>query len=289
MQSSLPLRRLWHYAGRHRPRILWATTFSVLNKLFDLAPPLLIGAAVDVVVQRQDSILSKLFGFSETLPQLWLLAGLTLFVWGMESLTEYIFQLLWRNLAQTLQHDLRLETYDHVQHLELAYFEDQSTGGLMAILNDDVNQLERFLDVGANDILQLFTTVTGLAVFYFAVAPSVAWMAFLPIPLILWGSLYFQKLMAPKYSAVREQVGLLNGQLGNNLSGIATIKSFTAEALEVARIRGESDRYRERNREAIRLSSAFVPLIRIAIVLGFVATLVYGGVMTLEGRMLVGV
>ena len=146
MQPALPLLRLWRYAGRHRPRIVWATTFSVLNKLFDLAPPLLIGIAVDVVVERQESILSRIFGINAPISQLWVLAGLTLFVWGMESLTEYIAQLQWRNLAQSLQHDLRLETYDHVQHLELAYFEDSSTGGLMAILNDDVNQLERFLD-----------------------------------------------------------------------------------------------------------------------------------------------
>ena len=55
----------------------------------------------------------------------------------------------WRNPCS---HDLRVDAYDHVQHLELAYFEDQSTGGLMAVLNDDINQLERFLDVGASDV-----------------------------------------------------------------------------------------------------------------------------------------
>ena len=289
MQPALPLLRLWRYAGRHRPRIVWATTFSILNKLFDLAPPLLIGIAVDVVVERQESILSRIFDINAPISQLWVLAGLTLFVWGMESLTEYIAQLQWRNLAQSLQHDLRLETYDHVQHLELAYFEDRSTGGLMAILNDDVNQLERFLDVGAADIIMMITTMTALAFFFFATAPEVAWMAFLPIPVIIWGSLIFQGLMAPKYRAVRDQVGLLNGQLGNNLAGIATIKSFTAENIEVERIRRESNTYREHNRRAIVLSSAFIPLIRIVIVLGFAATLVYGGIRTLEGTMLVGI
>ena len=289
MTSRPPLARLWTYSAAHRPRILLGTLFSVLNKLFDLAPPFLIGVAVDTVVEQSDSMLARLFGLEAVLPQLWLLAGITLVAWGMESITEYIFLRLWRNLAQTVQHELRLETYAHVQGLELAYFEDKSTGGLMSVLNDDINQLERFLDVGANDILQLVTTVVLLSIYFFIVAPTVAWIALFPIPIIVWGSLRFQRRIAPRYAEVREQVGTLNGQLANNLSGIATIKSFTAEAFEVDRIGQESDGYRQRNREAIKVTSAFVPLIRMAIALGFMATLVYGGYLSVNGAIGVGV
>ena len=76
------------------------------------------------------------------------LAGLTFVIWAMESVFQYAYAVYWRNLAQSLQHDLRVDAYDHVQGLDLAYFEDRSTGGLMAILNNDINQLERFLDGG---------------------------------------------------------------------------------------------------------------------------------------------
>ncbi len=283
-----PLRRLWRYGRRYRPRIVWATLFSFLNKVFDLAPPFLIGVAVDVVVAGESSALARLVGVESPIGQLWVLAAVTLFMWGMESATEYVMMLLWRNLAQQLQHDLRTETYRHVQGLELAYFENTTTGGLMSVLNDDINQLERFLDVGANDILQLATTVLVLGVFFFAVAPSIAWLAFLPFPIIVWGSLRFQALMAPRYAAVREQVGVLNAQLANNLPGIATIKSFTAEAAEAARVATESERYQHVNRSAIALSSAFVPLIRIAIVLGFTAAMVAGGRLALLGVLSVG-
>ena len=288
MNDAAPLLRLWRYAKGHRPKIVQATIFSVLNKVFDLAPPLLIGVALDVVVQEQNSLLARL-GFEDVMTQLWVLAGVTVLVWGLESLSEYVFQLLWRNLAQSLQHDLRVETYDHVQGLELAYFEDRSTGGLMSVLNDDINQLERFLNVGANDIIQVIVTVIVVGIIFFVAAPAVAWMAFLPVPLIIWGSFRFQRRIAPHYASVRERVGILNGQLANNLSGIATIKSFTAEGLETRRVTHESDAYRESNRRAIQLSSTFVPLIRMAIVAGFVATLVYGGYLTVSGGLAVGV
>ena len=96
-----------------------------------------------------------------------------------------------------MQHDLRVEAYDHVQRLELGYFEDQSTGGLMSVLNDDINQLERFLDIGANDVIQILTTVIAIGGIFVFIAPSVAWMAAVPIPFIIWGSLKFQRLLAP--------------------------------------------------------------------------------------------
>lgn len=282
-----PFVRLLDYAAVYKGRVARATLYSVLGKIFDIAPPVLIGVAVDIVVERQDSLLGRL-GIVDLTHQLLVLGALTLLIWMLESLFEYIQRVCWRNLAQSMQHDLRVDTYDHVQRLELAYFEDQSTGGLMSILNDDINQLERFLDIGANDVAQVLTTVIVIGGIFFLVAPSVAWMAVIPIPIIIWGSMRFQKLLAPKYAAVREQVGMINHHLANSLSGIATIKSFTAEDFEAERLRVESNEYLARNRRAIVLSSAFSPSIRMVIVAGFIAITVAGGQLALDGALDVG-
>jgi ATP-binding cassette subfamily B protein len=264
-----------------------ATLFSILNKATDLAPPVLIGAALDIVVEGESSLVGW-SGVDSTTTLLWILAGVSLVVWSLESAFEYLLGVSWRNLAQTVQHEIRVDAYDHIQHLELAYFEDRNTGDLMAILNDDVNQLERFLDRGANDLLQVATTVTLIGLAFFWIAPGVAWLALLPMPVIVYGSFRFQDRISRRYAAVREQAGILNGQLSNNLQGVVTIKSFTAEDVEVGRIAAGSDEYRRRNRSAIRLSSAFSPLIRMAIVAGFTATLVYGGVLASRGAVSVG-
>jgi ATP-binding cassette, subfamily B, bacterial len=286
--SAHPLGRLWRYARAHRRRVVVAAGFSVANKLFDLAPPLLIGMAVDTVVERSDSLLAR-FGVVDLREQLVVLALLSAVIWVLESVFQYCFELGWRNLAQTVQHELRVDAYAHVQSLEQAWFEDRSTGGLLSVLNDDVNQLERFLDRGANEILQVLTTVVVIGAAFFVVAPEIAWYAMAPIPVILWGSFRFQRLLEPRYARVRAQVGVLNGTLANNLSGSATIKAFTAESRETARVAAESAEYRERNREAIRLSSLFVPLIRMAILAGFLAILLLGGFRVLDGELPVGV
>jgi ATP-binding cassette subfamily B protein len=261
-----------------------ATGFSIVNKVMDIAPEILIGGAVDVVVRGEESWLGS-FGVTDPRSQILLLGGLTLAVWGLESTFEYLYKIDWRNLAQTIQHELRLDAYSHVQGLEMAYFEDQSTGGLMAVLNDDVNQLERFLDVGANELIQTVTGVLGVGLVFFILSPTIALLSLIPIPVIIWGSIRFTKRMEPRYRAVRDQAGALNSLLSNNLGGISTIKAFTAEQRELDRVGAESDRYRQVNRHAIKLSSAFVPLIRIAILAGFMVTLLYGGFRVLDGTL----
>ena len=287
MAHPSPLQRLLRTLQPHR-RLVWlAASCSVLNKLFDLAPPVLIGLAVDVVVQQNDSWLAAL-GVVTVPGQLGVLAVLSFLIWSAESLFEYLYALLWRNLAQRVQHELRLEAYDHLQRLQMGFFEASSSGRLLAILNDDINQLERFLDHGANELLQLVTTVLAVGGAMVWLSPTVAGVSFLPIPVILWGSLHFQRRLQPRYQEVRERAGDLASRLANNLGGMLTIKSYAAEPWELERLRADSEAYRLSNRRAIRLSAAFIPLIRFAILFAFLAILVIGGLQAWRGAIAVG-
>jgi ATP-binding cassette subfamily B protein len=287
MASPSPLQRLLRTLQPHR-RLVWlAASCSVLNKLFDLAPPVLIGLAVDVVVQQNDSWLAAL-GVVTVPGQLGVLAVLSFLIWSAESLFEYLYALLWRNLAQRVQHELRLEAYDHLQRLQMGFFEASSSGRLLTILNDDINQLERFLDHGANELLQLITTVLAVGGAMVWLSPTVAGVSFLPIPVILWGSLHFQRRLQPRYQEVRERAGDLASRLANNLGGMLTIKSYAAEPWELERLRADSEAYRLSNRRAIRLSAAFIPLIRFAILFAFLAILVIGGLQAWRGAIAVG-
>lgn len=287
VSTAAPLQRLLAHLAPQRRLVLAATACSVLNKFFDLAPPVLIALAVDVVVQQQTSWLARL-GAVTVPSQLGVLAGLSFLVWSAESLFEYLYGVLWRNLAQATQHRLRLEAYDHLQKLEMAFFENDSSGRLLTVLGDDINQLERFLDHGANEILQLITTVVLVGGAMAVIAPGVALFAYLPIPVILWGSLHFQKRLAPRYRDVRDQAGAMAARLANNLGGMLTIKSFTSEAWELEQLRQASDAYRHSNSRAIRLSAAFIPLIRFAILFAFLAILLIGGLQAWQGVIAVG-
>ena len=282
-----PFRRLLQHTSSHKKTIRLASACSIINKIWALAPPLLIGLAVDVVVLQENSFLAGL-GFEDPWNQLVLLSIVTFIVWGFESLFEYFFGILWRNLAQTVQHELRLDTFNHVQKQGMGWFDERQKGDILAILNDDINQLERFLDKGANDLLQVSTTVVVVGAIFIAISWKIALFAVLPIPIIIWGSFKYQRSLEPRYAKVRDSAGKMNALLENDLSGMSTIQSFTAEEREMTRVEDLSNDYRDANRDAIRLSAAFTPLIRMAILCGFTATLLLGGWLTLEGQLAIG-
>jgi ATP-binding cassette subfamily B protein len=282
-----PLRRLFEHARPYRRKAVLASVFSALNKLFDVLPELLIGVAVDVVVNRKDSFLADL-GLVDPWQQLLLLAAATVAIWVLESTFEYLYAVNWRSLAQDLQHELRLDTYRHIQRLDPGTLAEARTGRLMAVLNEDVHQIERFLNSGANDIIQVFLSSILVGAVFVALTPTLAALSLLPVPLILVGAFWFQRRLAPRYAAAREAASQLSGRLENNLLGMATIQAYTAERFEAEHLREASDAYRLRNGQAIRVSAAITPVIRMAVLAGFVATMLYGGSLALTGALGVG-
>jgi ATP-binding cassette subfamily B protein len=280
--------RLFDYAKPYRLDIYLATLYSLLNKFFDILPEVLIGVAVDTVVNRDTSLLAR-FGMPHAQNQIVFLGVLTFLIWCCESIFQYLYSVKWRNLAQKIQHQLRLDAYEHIQGADMSYFENASSGNLVSILNDDINQLERFLDNGLNTIIQVVGSSLLIGIIFFALAPKVAILSLIPVPLILFGAYYFQHLINPLYANVRAKAGELTARFSNNILGIATIKSYTAEKYELESLEKQSLEYQNANTSAIKLSSAVTPVIRIAVLIGFVATLVYGGLMTLSGELSVGV
>ena len=277
------LKQLFKFATQNKTKAKRGIIYSILNKLFDLAPPVLIGIAIDIVVEGSESFLAS-FGIQDRRDQLIVLAVLTFVIWSLESLFDYLSAVTWRGISQDIEHKLRSDTFQNVLSLDMTYFENKSSGRLMAILNDDVNQLERFLDTGANKLLQTATTVIVIGGTFLYISPTIALFAFIPIPIIIFGSFKFTTTIAKRYEKIRETIETLNNSLSNSISGILNVKSFTREQVEYKRISTASNEVKSANYHAIKLSAAFIPIIRVAILFGFTATLLIGGFLALEGE-----
>lgn len=285
--KSSPLVRLFTYSRNYRRIATKASLYSVLNKFFDVMPEILIGVAIDVVVRKDTSFVAAM-GIESPTIQIVALAGLTLVIWICESIFEYLYSVNWQNLAQMVQHDLRMDAYRHLQSLDMEWFDERHSGQLVSILNDDINQLERFLNVGANAILQVASAVVFIGAVFFYISPEIACVAILPIPVIIWGASRYKIIAEPLYASVREKAARIASRLTSNISGISTIKSFVAEKYEAAMVSKLSMDYVESNKSAIRVSSAFTPVIRMAVLSGFVATLILAGLKTIHGDLPVG-
>ena len=278
---------LIRYIRPWRKKAWFASICSVLNKIFDIAPEVLIGVAVDLVVEKENSFVASL-GFSSIESQVIFLGIVTFIIWALESSFEYIYSIQWRGLAQDVEHEVRVSAYDHSQRLGLSWHENQATGNITAVLNDDVNQLERFLNNGMNQIIQVFVSTICIGLIFFYISPIIASIAVLPVPIIFGVSFLFQKKLSPRYKKVRDKVGALNSSVFNNLLGIQTIKSFMSFKKEKNRISSLSQDYQNENISAISVSSAFTPVIRMGVLAGFLGTILIGSHMALSGTLAVG-
>ena len=164
--SNSSIKRLSSYLKRWRSRVVMASFYSALNKIFDIAPEVLIGVAVDLVVKKNDSFIASL-GFETISSQVLFLGFITFLIWALESFFEYLYMIEWRGLAQKIEHKLRIDVYDHAQKLDLSWHEKQTTGNISAILNDDINQLERFINNGVNQLIQVLVSTLVIGIIFF--------------------------------------------------------------------------------------------------------------------------
>ncbi|NBV42577.1 ABC transporter ATP-binding protein, partial [bacterium] len=277
------MQRLFRYLKSHSVHLYLSVSSSVLNKIFDLMPPLLTGWVIDSVRGVPPQWIERLAGTQDPFRLAILLSILAVVIFALESVFQWGYQYGFMTLAQRVQHELRLKVYGHLQAREMAFFETHRLVDTLAVMNDDVNQLERFLNTGLNELVQLAVLLVVSGGILFAISWQLAIVGVLPIPVIIFGSLVYQRLLSPRYKAVREAVGEMNSRLENNISGMMVIQSFTAEQFEYARVEAASDQYQAKNLKAIRISAVYTPIIRMAVVLGFAGVLLVGSYWVLSG------
>jgi ATP-binding cassette subfamily B protein len=282
MNHTNSLLTLLRYTKPSTGKIFFASTCSVLNKLCDIVPEILIGISIDVIVNQDHSIIARM-GIPNAYHQLYLVGFLTALLWILESVFEYLYTITWRNLAQEIQHMLRLKTYGTIQNLDLQYFETTTTGNLLNTLQDDINQLEQFLSQGPNEILQLTVNIVVMGLIFFYVSPMLAALTLLPIPFVIGIAYYFQHKLADLYQVVRITSSNLASHMSYRLQGITTIKSYTTEQYELERLEKVSSAYQIANHTASNVNAKYIPIVRMAIMTGFIMSLVMGGVYALQG------
>ncbi|MFB6177526.1 MAG: ABC transporter ATP-binding protein [Halobaculum sp.] len=147
--------------------------------------------------------------------------------------------------AYRVQHELRTDAYETAQGLSMTFFDSESTGDVMSVLNNDVNQLESFL----NDTLQQAANAVFILVvvggYMLLLNWQLALVAFLAPVLVAGVNYWYSRYVEPRYRSIRQAVADVNDAIETNLSGITVIKTYTKEKQEKERIEEVSDQYRQ--------------------------------------------
>ncbi|MFW6152781.1 MAG: ABC transporter ATP-binding protein [Halobacteriota archaeon] len=288
-----PMKRLFRTYGL---RYWWAATIgisgSVLARVLDLLPPIFLGVAIDAIFRDEKTYAEALpFGsrvFGPYIPatqvdQFWFTIVLLAGIFILAAVFHWIRNWGFNYFAQHIQHDVRTDTYDKMQDLNMRFFADKQTGEMMSILSNDANRLERFLNDGMNSMFRLLVMVIGIGVLLLAYNWQLALITMAPVPLIAVFTYIFVKLIQPRYARVRSMVGKLNSRLENNLGGIKVIKSSVTERYESGRVEDVSRDYLDANWDAIRIRIKFFPGLQLLSGMGFVLTFLVGGYWVLVG------
>ncbi|WP_435332664.1 ABC transporter ATP-binding protein [Haloarchaeobius sp. TZWWS8] len=285
-----PMLRLFREYGReHWLAIVGGIVMGIAAHTMALLPTYVLAETIDAVflqetAQYQLPLIPQWVVPATRAGQFWFSVGLVGLTYLSSTVFTWLMGLGLNSFAQSVQHEVRSDSYDAMQRLDYEFFADKQTGELMSVLNNDVNRLEQFLNGGIFIGTMLFVNVGVTAVLLALLQWQLAILTMVTVPLIGYFTYKFVQVIQPMYSEVRSTVGQLNSRLENNLGGIEVIKASTTEDFEADRVGDASYDYYEKNWDAITTRVKFFPGLRFTAGIGFVLTFAVGGHWVLTGR-----
>jgi ATP-binding cassette subfamily B protein len=282
-----PMVSLLAYARTYWVRLTLGVLAAFLTRFARLVPPVVVAAAIDRAIRQsgETGLLTdvgllpgaQIAGQAARVAVLERLVAIAVLAYLVRSVSRFVSRYLLQATAQKVQRDLRNDTYDHIQRLSMDFFVDHQTGGMMSILNSDINRLEKFLNTEFRQLIRVVATVGGIAVILWTYSPKLAAIALAPVPIIGLASGRFLTWIEPRYTSIRETVARLNTRLENNLGGAAVIKAFDRYGFERDRVAAQSERYHDEKVGALRIRRGFFAALRLLTGVVFVVVLYVGG------------
>src|SRR3954462_14249846 len=178
--------------------------------------------------------------------------------------------------------------YQHLQSVELAFFDDQQTGQLMSRSTVDLQSVRFFLGYGLIFIVQSLVTIGVAGAIMFVVNPGLAALALAPAPFIFWVAFVYGKKNRPASQEVQQRIAELTAEVDESIGGIRLVKAFAREERQLARIRHAAARVFEQSMVSTRLRAFYSPFIGFLPQLGLALVMLVGGRQAIHGAITVG-
>ena len=287
-QIDRPLMRLFDDYGTSRTR--WLAIGLVANlfaQAASLFPPVVLGTAIDALF-TESSDYSLLF-----LPQAWIPAGEVAQFWFSVALIAgsfvatafftWIYGVSANFFAHGVMHSVRADSFEKMLRLDAAFFDDKQTGEVMSILSNDSQNLELFLDNALMNGVRLIVMVIGIAAVLFSLNWQLAFVTLVAIPLIVGFTIWFMRVIEPRYEARQSAMADFNTRIENGITGVILAKVTGSEEYEVDRVRNASHGVFSTTMDVLKLSYFYRPGMELLAGFSFAATFLVGGYWILFG------
>ena len=187
-----------------------------------------------------------------------------------------------------IEFDLRAMLYEHLQKLDLGFFDGQQTGQLMSRATVDLQSVRFFLGYGLVFVVQSALTILLSAVAMFWINPKLAAISLAPVPIVIYISRAYGKRSRPALQEVQQRIAELTAETEENITGVRVVKAFAAEERQYERFARQVTRVFEQSMLSTKLQAIFNPLIAFLPNMGLAAILLVGGRDVLAGNLTLG-
>jgi ABC-type multidrug transport system fused ATPase/permease subunit len=268
-------RRLLGFLRPHR-RALWGSlVFAWGAMAMTVLIPWLIGQSVNAIESGDRDALLPLVG---------IIMGAAILRLGLTMVRRIVAG----KVSLAVEFDLRQSLYNHLQRLELGFFDSQQTGQLMSRATVDLQAIRFFLGYGLIFFSQSLLTVVLAGIVMFVINPWLALLALAPAPLVILTAVRFTRQSRPAMQEVQQRMAELTAEAEENVTGIRVVKAFAQEDHQFTRFQGSVTRLFDQSIKSTRIQAFFSPLIGALPQLGTAAVLLAGGVAVINGSLDLG-
>jgi ATP-binding cassette, subfamily B, bacterial len=267
--------RLLGWLRPYRAGVAWSASLAAVAMVMTVAIPWLSGRAIDQVREGDKPGLTTL--------------ALAILAAGVLRLALTVSRrLIAGRVSLGVELDLRNGMYEHLQKLELGFFDRQQTGQLMSRSTVDLQSVRFFLGYGLVFMLQSALTILLAAAAMIAVQPGLAAVSLIPVPIVVFVAARYGRRSRPALQELQQRIGELTADVEENIGGVRVVKSFAREDRQLGRFRGQVGRVWDQAMVTTRLQAFYNPFIGFLPQLGLAAILFYGGRQVIDGRLTVG-
>lgn len=247
----------------------------LLSTFFTLVPPILIKETIDQIANVDNRFLFIVF---------LLIIGSSV----LRGLLYYSQRIILERVGQTIVHDLRTETIQHINNLSFSYFDDKQVGDLIARVTSDTDLLASFYGFSMVNIINNILTLVGILLVLLIWNSTLALAFIFLLPFIVHAMYKYSVTVRPLMGKIRKSFGQLTTSVQQTFNGIETVKLLGTEEFEADKFDKSSNKLLGRNVSASKVTSFWMPYVHFLIALGTAFTLFWGGYLAIKGSITVG-
>ncbi len=273
MKSLLYLNK---YFAKYKLRLALGFLFILLSNSAQVYIPILLKESIDAL--RTNITYEILLRYSL------LIVGTAIF----GGLFRFLIRVTIIIVSRKIEYDLRSDFWKHIQSLPTKFFQNNSTGDIMAHVTNDINAVRMYIGPAVMYSVDTVTKLTIVIIIMFSINKELTVYALLPLPLLSFFVYRMSKKIHVMFDKIQEKFSQLTKRAQESFSGIRVVKSYVREENEIKQFTKLSDEYLKRNMDKIKIQALFVPMLFLITGISVIIVIWLGGSMVIENKMTLG-